>query len=439
MTSRMCIKHTVPYICEIEMITRGLKEYVSEVFQSSPELLCAPAPFIIHLLNCVVGAGVESGKKTAATAEILESGKRKGSAEKLSVSPAQNLAAKALHALGLTSASLWAIIKERVKSKYRHDLVLVDYGGDKVKGGLLRLQLLRRLCQKLGLVLRARKYDLSADSPLQLGDLLDVIPVTKSCMSEVPLAEAHKQLDLGRLLTATGNHQRAYFFVEQALMQLYQVCGAESNDTLRGYQMLAAILSRAGDSTAVLQQRRAAALCERLNGLDHPETADAIGTLALLQKIFGDPESAVTNFRNAIRLMDMAGGPTNHEAGVLYKQMGLLYHEAGHYKLAIKCFQEVLKRHSSDARSRANVLRLVAECCNRDGAHTEACKAQRRCKQVLEQLTGTKSVQVQDANKRLKHYTEVLVSTTRMANAKADALKVQKLENKKKTKRKRNR
>ena len=37
-----------------------------------------------------------------------------------------------------------------------------------------------------------------------------------------------------------------------------QVCGADSKETLRAYQMLAAILSRAGDATAVLQQQRAA-------------------------------------------------------------------------------------------------------------------------------------------------------------------------------------
>ena len=45
------------------------------------------------------------------------------------------------------------------------------------------------------------------------------------------------------------------------------------------------------------------ALSERLLGLDNQETAEAIGTLALLQKAFGDPESAVTNFRKSIRLI----------------------------------------------------------------------------------------------------------------------------------------
>lgn len=138
------------------------------------------------------------------------------------------------------------------------------------------------------------------------------------------------------------------------------------------------------------------ALSERLLGLDNQETAEAIGTLALLQKAFGDPESAVSNFRKSIRLMELAGGPTNHEAGVLYKQMGVLYQEAGHYKLAIKCFHETLKRHTADIRSRATVLKLVADCCNRDGAHNEACKAERRCKILLEQLFGAKSAQVRE-------------------------------------------
>ena len=210
-TSRICIKNTVPYICEIEMITRGLKEYVSEVFRSRPELRCAPASFTIRLLNCILG--FESGAKTSATTTSptsSDSAKRKSSGEKISVSPARTLAKGALHAMALTSASVWTIVKQRVKSKYRHNLILVDYGGDKVrerrevlvvalilpqsnpsvhthhaahaqiKGAFLRLQLLRRICQKLGLVLRARAYDVSGKQALQLSDLLDIRPVTKN-------------------------------------------------------------------------------------------------------------------------------------------------------------------------------------------------------------------------------------------------------------------
>lgn len=211
LTSRICIKNTVPYICEIEMITRGLKEYVSEVFQSRTELRCAPATFIVRLLNCILG--FESGAKTSATAvspASSENAKRKIVGEKISVSPARTLANSALHTMGpLTSGSLWTIVKQRVKSKYRHDIILVDYGGDKVrgrrevlatlilpqsnpsvhthhavhtqiKGAFLRLQLLRRICQKLGLVLRARAYDVSGKQALQLSDLLDIRPVTKT-------------------------------------------------------------------------------------------------------------------------------------------------------------------------------------------------------------------------------------------------------------------
>ena len=32
----------------------------------------------------------------------------------------------------LTSPALWALVKQKVKSKYRYDLVLVDYGGEQV-------------------------------------------------------------------------------------------------------------------------------------------------------------------------------------------------------------------------------------------------------------------------------------------------------------------
>lgn len=133
-TSRLCIKHTVAYICEIEMITRGLKEYTSEVFQNSPELLCAPGPFMIHLLNCLLGFKPQESEAVDSRGAKPETGpQRKGSAERAAVSPPEELAVKALAKLGpLTSPALWALVKQKVKSKYRYDLVLVDLGGEQV-------------------------------------------------------------------------------------------------------------------------------------------------------------------------------------------------------------------------------------------------------------------------------------------------------------------
>ena len=132
--SRKCLKHTVAYICEIEMITRGLKEYTWEVFQKSPELMCAPGPFIIHVLNCLLGF------KPQGTVAVDAGGGNPepvspDSKRKTSVSPSQELAIKALTELApLTSPALWALVKQKVKSKYRHDLVLVDYGLEEVRG-----------------------------------------------------------------------------------------------------------------------------------------------------------------------------------------------------------------------------------------------------------------------------------------------------------------
>jgi hypothetical protein len=53
-----------------------------------------------------------------------------------------------------------------------------------------RQQLLRRVCQRLGIRVLSRAYDFTAAAPLQQDDIVDAVTVSKSCLPPSPHAEA---------------------------------------------------------------------------------------------------------------------------------------------------------------------------------------------------------------------------------------------------------
>ena len=72
-------------------------------------------------------------------------------------------------------------------------------------------------------------------------------------------------------------------YVHEALILLYQICGASHRDTAVCYQTLAQILAHSNDPAAVTHQQRAVILFTKLSGADHLDTASALAHLGIYQ------------------------------------------------------------------------------------------------------------------------------------------------------------
>jgi hypothetical protein len=134
-------------------------------------------------------------KKAAAAKQSSESSQKVLSAKQIAKNDAelqQNLAALVLSpppSLGnITGPVLWALISQEVRSRFHYELSIwpnpqqssnAAWKGFSLENQQSKTCLLRRVCQKLGLRIRAKSYDFKSLEPFQIDDILDAVPVPK--------------------------------------------------------------------------------------------------------------------------------------------------------------------------------------------------------------------------------------------------------------------
>ncbi|XP_031494189.1 clustered mitochondria protein isoform X2 [Nymphaea colorata] len=262
-------------LCVTEIIVRSAKHILKDILRQCEdhELGFTMSQF----LNCFLGHDVTR------TVKNNISNMRSRAARKVSREPTQNSvkgqrnssnAAMALkHHVAyahITSEVVWSGIEDFAKHKYQFTLP------DDAKLQVRKVSTIRNLCQKLGISIAARKYDLDATCPFQTSDVLDLQPVVKH---SVPVCiEAKDLIETGKLRLAEGMLNEAYSLFSEAFSILQQVTGPMHREVANCCRYLAMVLYHAGDMAgAIIQQHKELIINERCLGLDHPDTAHRHG------------------------------------------------------------------------------------------------------------------------------------------------------------------
>lgn len=441
-------------IAEIEMVTRAVKGFAGEILRSDRDLLDAPAVFFAALLNSLVsrtaysrGDFTSAGEEGNADSTSGHSGKRRdytGNGNKNSggkanrkkhshhdkygslphtPSPSEEVAYAQVARLQLDPANLWKQIRKRVQEKFDYTLRYIvqseideaTANSDKNIDADLsahRVQLVRRVCQKCGFSLAARDdYRWDSAEPVRTEDVVRVFPVCKDSSPSSPFRDIQHYIESGQLMSQVGQLQQGYDFVHEALVQLYQICGASHLDTAVCYQTLGRILAQGGDKSSVLYQKRAVALFTKLRGRDHFETASALATLGIFQHKNGDTKGALESLRRSIYLVQLVSGPLSAQTGLYYQNMGVMYHEVGQSAMAIACFRESLRRtRARDATATATTMQLLAQSYFRAGEYAQAFELQKKAHKTVETLYGSDDERTKNAAKALEKLQNVAVA-----------------------------
>jgi protein TIF31 len=364
---------------EIEMIARAVKGIVGELLRNNRSLLDAPAVVYSAILSCLISRSAFSAvkptenKKTQKKQRKNKNNGHQQEPQQRWQSSCEKTAHARLSELALTPKSMWNDIRQRVKDKFHYQLRFINQaklvpGSDlhSVDGEFNkhRLQLVRRVCQKCGFSIFARlNYDLSSPQPFSTEDIANVFPVCKDSSPNCALSDIRQYLERGmQVMARRAVLQHAFDCVHEALVLLYQVCGASHRDTAVCYQTLASILYQANDSGAIMHQQRAVVLFSKICGADHLDTAQALSNLAKFQHRFGQTADALRSLQRCIFIVELAVGPRSLFARHYYKQMGRVYLDIGQTEMATKCNYVCLCRaiENGDAFSVAEAQELQA-------------------------------------------------------------------------------
>ncbi|KAJ1280732.1 hypothetical protein BS78_04G255400 [Paspalum vaginatum] len=337
------VKH-LPHLWDLfsaEIIVRSAKHVIKEILRQSLDHDIGPA--IAHFLNCFVGKVL--GASTKATLSSTQSKTQKGhensqtqksKGQKLSHAATSRRVSSTYS--NLTSDGIWSSIMEFAKSKYQFEVP------DDARLSAKRVAVLRNLCQKVGVTIAARRYDLDSSTPFQASDILNLQPVVKH--SVPTCTDAKNLMEAGKVRMAEGTLNEAYALFSEAFSLLQQITGPMHKDAANCCRYLAMVLYHAGDTAgAIVQQHRELIINERCLGLDHPDTAHSYGNMALFYHGLNQTELALRHMSRTLLLLSLASGPDHPDVAATLINVAMMYQDASNMNTALRYLQEALMKN----------------------------------------------------------------------------------------------
>uniref|UniRef100_A0A2N9H0C0 Clu domain-containing protein n=1 Tax=Fagus sylvatica TaxID=28930 RepID=A0A2N9H0C0_FAGSY len=260
-------------LCSNEIVVRSAKHILKDVLRDIEDHDIAGA--ISHFFNCFFGTFQAVGTKVTANNMQSRTHRKDQGGHQSSGKPSRGqgrwkggASARKNQSsfMNVSSETLWSDIQEFAKLKYQIELP------EDARSRVKKVSVIRNLCQKVGISVAARKYDLNSAAPFQTSDILNLQPVVKH---SVPLcSEAKDLVETGKIQLAEGMLSEAYTLFSEAFSILQQVTGPMHREVANCCRYLAMVLYHAGDMAgAIMQQHKELIINERCLGLDHPDTA----------------------------------------------------------------------------------------------------------------------------------------------------------------------
>ncbi|XP_059649085.1 clustered mitochondria protein isoform X2 [Cornus florida] len=332
-------------LCSNEIAVRSAKHILKDVLRDSEDHDIGPA--ISHFFNCFFGNCQVVSVKGTANSMHSKTHKKDQADHQASSKSSRGQAkwknggtARKKHSsyMSSTSDSLWFDILEFAKLKYQFELP------EDAKSRVKKFSVIRNLCQKVGVTIAARKYDLDAAAPFQISDILNLQPIVKH---SIPVcSEAKDLVETGKVQLAEGMLSEAYTLFFEAFTILQQVTGPMHREVANCCRYLAMVLYHAGDMAgAIMQQHKELIINERCLGLDHPDTAHSYGNMALFYHGLNQTELALRHMSRALLLLSLSSGPDHPDVAATFINVAMMYQDIGKMNTALRYLQEALKKN----------------------------------------------------------------------------------------------
>ncbi|PKA56552.1 Clustered mitochondria protein [Apostasia shenzhenica] len=301
----------------------------------------------------------------------------------------------------LNSEVLWSSIREFAKLKYKFDLP------EDARLHVKKISVIRNLCQKVGLSITARKYDLDAASPFQAPDILDLQPVVKH---SVPVcSEARNLIETGKARLAEGTLNEAYTLFSEAFSILQQVTGPLHREAANCCRYLAMVLYHAGDMKgAITQQHKELIINERCLGLDHPDTAHSYGNMALFYHGLNQTELALKHMSRTLLLLGLSAGPDHPDVAATFINIAMMYQDLGKMDTALRYLQEALKKNDRllgpEHIQTAVCYHALAIAFNCMGAYKLSIQHEKKTYDILAKQLGEDDTRTRDSDNWIKTF-----------------------------------
>jgi protein TIF31 len=431
-------------LLECEMVARAAKHVLdSYLTENGGTAASQPSQTIASFLSALVSESEETAAQTE-----TRMGKKKGGPDEDDFN-ALTLCdtgggGDAMPGAIRTRSEVWRDIAREVGRRFRYSLTLYNVSGKDSRA--LYIPLLRRVCQRTGVRLVAKNYDvggkclcsggnsaggrLTASYPIEPTDVVDVVPLMKHAAAHVEgfvpcamgttvglpslhisLADARTILEAAHLHCNARSLSPALDLAQEAASLYQRVTETPAHPgVVRCMDLMATILFEAGEpALAANSALKGLGLLVQVAGFDSFDTISAHLTLFQMLMSSQQADQAVKHIRAALYLMEVLAGPHYVEHSNVYHKLGTLYHGAGNVLTALRFYQEAGARVVSDRLHEGMIMRSTSMVLAALGQLKLAVQTEKKAYQTFSLMFGEEHNMTKASDATLKNFTKAAV------------------------------
>ncbi|EPS30184.1 hypothetical protein PDE_05134 [Penicillium oxalicum 114-2] len=344
-----------------EMVARAFKHIANHYLRNVPAPFVAPC--ISHLLNCLLGTGVNAAPRPEIDSSLRD------------IYPEGDFSFEKV-----TPDALRVEVEKQVKARYRYSLQ------DGWVSSLRHLQLLRDISIKLGLQLGAREFAFSKEqikepapvanvtngnsledgtnkkkkkkggenkSPSRVpeqakvavtftaDDIVNIVPLVKDASPRSALAE--EALEAGRISLMQNQKQLGQELILESLSLHEQIYGILHPEVAKLYHQLSMLYYQTDEKEAAVElARKAVIVTERTLGVDCADTILAYLNLSLFEHASGNTKTALVYIKHAMDLWKIIYGPNHPDSITTMNNAAVMLQHLKQYTDSRKWFEASL-------------------------------------------------------------------------------------------------
>ncbi|KAF9891157.1 Intracellular distribution of mitochondria [Aspergillus nanangensis] len=424
-----------------EMIARAFKHIANNYLRN------VPAPFVAsclaHLLNCLLGADVNSNPRAEIDSSLRE------------IYPEADFAFEKA-----TPATLRAEIEKQVNTRYRFTL------GAEWFNALRHLQLLRDIAIKLGIQLGARDFAFAksqlptpapstngangsghednnnnsknkkkkkggdSSSPARVAveekpavsifadDILNIVPLVKDASPRSSLAE--EALEAGRISLMQNQKQLGQELILESLSLHEQIYGILHPEVAKLYHQLSMLYYQTDEKEAAVElARKAVIVTERTLGVDSADTILSYLNLSLFEHASGNTKTALVYIKHAMDLWKIIYGANHPDSITTMNNAAVMLQHLKQYADSRKWFEASLvvceNLFGKQSINTATILFQLAQALALDQDSKAAVGKMRDAYNIFLNQLGPDDRNTKEAETWLEQLTQNAVSIARHA------------------------
>ncbi|CAG8951056.1 hypothetical protein HYFRA_00006454 [Hymenoscyphus fraxineus] len=426
-----------------EMVSRAFKHIAGKYLRYLPIPLTSSC--IAHLLNCLLGTGLNEKPKAEVDASLASLYKEADLSFKM-----------------VTPESLKKEIENQILRRFQFTVEATW------SSNIKHLQLLREVSLKLGLQLEGKSYRFSSEQkvdeqaalsatngssvPKENGvnghstsskkkkknrdtspvvpqaaliphtfvpdDILNVVPIIKEASPRSSLAE--EALEAGRISILQGQKKLGQELLLESLSLHEQIYGIIHPEVARVYNTLSMLYYQLDEKEAAVElARKAVIVSERTLGVDNAETLLSYLNLGLFCHGLGDSKLALSYVRHALELWKVIYGPhhpdsitTLNNASVMLQHLKDYHQSRLWFEATLKVCEDIYGKTSVNA---ATLLFQLAQALALDQEPKGAVNCMRESYNIFKTELGAEDKNTKEAESWLEQLTLNAVSIAKHA------------------------